>query len=157
MEKKIFMPFVLFLGIAFIIFIDITVYKAETIIKTLENFRGWIFIIGNIILVHNSIWTAIRIKDISIDDSFLYISNLLGKEIKVPLSNIVRAEQTCLMRVFNEFVLITLDVESEFGKKIFFIPDGRKHIFLEPHPVVDELNRLVSSHKQKKRNEETGG
>ncbi len=157
LHTKIIVPSVLFTGLAFLLIIDISVYEAENIIRASEGAGGCMFIIFAVILVH-SILRAARIKDISIDDTFLYVSNLLGKEIKVPFSNIVRAEQTYLMRAFNvKFVLIILDVQSEFGKKIFFIPDARKHIFLEPHPIVEELNGLILCHKQKMMENNTEG
>ncbi len=91
---------------------------------------------------------AWRPKIVSTDGSFLYVSDR-RKEIRIPLSDIVRVRQAFFMRWKPQHVMITLIRPSKFGKKIIFFPEGVAHDILETHPIVDELNRLVHSHKQK--------
>lgn len=84
-------------------------------------------------------WGGIRLKIVSVDNEFLYVSNYL-KEIAIPLSNIKDVTQN----VFNsQNVTIHLTAPCEFGKKIVFLPPPRFFSFFSQHPVVDELLRLA--------------
>ncbi len=89
-------------------------------------------------------------KIVSVSGKFLYISDR-RKEIQIPLSHIARVRQTFFMRWKPEHVVIKLSHPSEFGKKIIFFPEGIAHDIFETHPIVDRLNRLIHSHKQKMR------
>ena len=93
-------------------------------------------------------------KRVDVDDIFLYVSDN-ETEIAIPISEIVQARQTVIMRLMHDHVMIILDSPSEFGQKIIFFPKKRFPDLSEPHPIVDELNRLVHSHKQKMRENST--
>lgn len=98
-------------------------------------------------------------KIVSVDSSFLYVSDY-RREILIPLSDIDRVRQTFFMKDWGggvQQVTIILRHPSEFGRKIIFFPeDGLVYdIIFETHPIVDQLNRLIHSHKQKMRENST--
>ena len=87
-------------------------------------------------------------KAVGTDDAFLYVSDN-ETEIRIPISKIVQVRQTVVMRLMYDHVVIILDSPSEFGQKIVFFPEKRFPDISEPHPAVDELNKLVHSYKQR--------
>ena len=86
-------------------------------------------------------WTNVSLKDVSVDENFLYVSNYL-KEIAIPLSDIYDVTENRWINFHP--VTIHLGSPSEFGHKIVFMPRTRFWIY-SPHPVVAELKRLASS------------
>jgi len=86
-----------------------------------------------------SVWDALRLKVISIDDRNIYILNYT-KEISIPLSEILNVTQNRWQR--GEHVTIHLQSQSEFGCKIRFLPKVRFFAFGQ-HPVVRELKALA--------------
>jgi hypothetical protein len=85
-------------------------------------------------------WIAFRLKQVSIDDRWLYVSNY-RTEIQIPFSGIDKVTQTFLTN--PKMVTIILSSPSAFGSKITFAPKVR---FLDPlrsHPVVDELRSHI--------------
>ena len=85
-------------------------------------------------------WTGIRLKDVSVDDRFLYVSNYL-KEIVLPLSEIRDVTENVWINTHP--VTIHLRSPSEFGDKIVFMPKTRVFAFFSSHPVVEELKHLA--------------
>lgn len=85
-------------------------------------------------------WTCVRLKRVSIDDQFLYVSNYL-QEIAIPFSFIGDVTQNPWMN--NQAVTIHLKFQTEFGDRIVFLPSFRFLAFVGPHPVVDKLKRLA--------------
>jgi hypothetical protein len=84
-------------------------------------------------------WLCIRLKNVSIDNEFLYVSNYL-KEITIPLSNIYFVTENRWVNIHP--VTIHLRSPSEFGDKITFMPKIRLFPFFGSHPVVKELKAL---------------
>jgi hypothetical protein len=85
-------------------------------------------------------WSCIRLKDVSVDDNFLYVSNYM-KEISIPLSDIHDVTENIWVNIHP--VTIHLKSPSEFGDKIIFMPKVRYFSFFSSHPVVGELKELA--------------
>lgn len=85
-------------------------------------------------------WTSIRLKEVSVDDNFLYVSNYL-KEVAIPLSDIYDVTENVWINIHP--VTIHLKSPSEFGDKIIFMPKTRVFAFFSSHPVVKELKLLA--------------
>ncbi len=83
-----------------------------------------------------------RMKDVSVDEDFLYASDYLT-EISIPLSEIDGVTQPAWGSNFQ--VTIHLKSPSAFGDKIIFIPANRVFSFYRPHPVVEELRELAAT------------
>lgn len=90
-------------------------------------------------------WSCIRLKEVSVDDNFLYVSNYL-KEVSIPLSEIYDVTENKWLNIHP--VTIHLKSPSEFGDKIIFMPKARFFAFFDlNHPVVNELKKLARSKK----------
>jgi hypothetical protein len=87
-------------------------------------------------------WSCIRLKAVSVDDNFLYVSNYL-KEISIPLSEIYDVTENVWIN--SHPVTIHLSSPSEFGDKIIFMPKTRFFALFSSHPVVKELKVLARS------------
>jgi hypothetical protein len=119
---------------------------------TLMMFRGgsedadtnakWIFLIGWASGCAFIYWSCIRLKEVSVDDNFLYVSNFI-KEISIPLSEIYDVTENVWLN--SHPVTIHLTSPSEFGDKIVFMPKTRFFAFFSSHPVVNELKELARS------------
>ena len=67
-------------------------------------------------------WTNLPLKKVEIEDDVLYVSNYL-KTIEVRLSNIVRAKELVGGGNLPRYrVKLELNIDTEFGKNIFFVP-----------------------------------
>ncbi len=146
MEQKFVLPVFIYGALGYLIFMDITFYDSESIISLSEDIQGWIFIICIFMCYHHA-YRCACLKRVSVDESFLYVSDYRKREIRIPLSDVLLVRQTYPMRVPPELIMITLSSPSKFGKKIFFIPKNESHSIFDPHSLVDGLNKLISSHK----------
>src|SRR5262245_44081726 len=134
--QKIIIPVIWFtgLGIGTLAVFD----QSEQTDKT----SPWIFLLFGLTSILFLYWGCIRLKVVSLDESFLYVSNYL-KEISIPLSEVAAVRENRWLN--GNLVTIHLKSPSEFGNKIIFM---RKVIFLllwRSHPVVSELERLARS------------
>lgn len=86
-------------------------------------------------------WGCTRLKVVSVDDNYLYISNYL-REARVPLSDIYNVTENRWVNIHP--VTIHLRQPSDFGAKIVFMPQAY-FSFFGSHPVVSELKELASS------------
>jgi hypothetical protein len=126
----------------------IPVWGFGTLTMFLGGFHGadappkWLFLFGWIIGSAFIYWSCIRLKEVSVDDDFLYVSNYL-KEISIPLSQISDVTENIWLNIHP--VTIHLKAPSEFGDKIVFMPKTRFFAFFSSHPVVAELKRLAGS------------
>ena len=89
-------------------------------------------------------FTLMRYMKVDIDDSFLYVSNFV-KEIQIPLSEI--RDVTEIVWIKGHPVTIHLKNDTEFGRKITFMPQVRALSFFSSHPVVSELKELAKIQK----------
>jgi len=93
-------------------------------------------------------WYCMRLKKVSIDDTYLYVSNYFN-EIPIPLSNIADVTENVWVNIHP--VTIHLNFSSEFGDQIVFMPKTRVFGFMSSHPVVAELRQaaMESAYGQK--------
>ena len=84
-------------------------------------------------------WSCIRLKEVSVNDRQLYVSNY-RKEITIPLTEISDVTENVWLNIHP--VTIHLSSPSEFGSKIVFMPTYRYFVFFGSHPVVDELKKI---------------
>jgi hypothetical protein len=104
--------------------------------------RGWpIVFVGWIVASGFVYWSCARLKRVSIDEQFLYVSNYFN-EIAIPFSDIGDVTQNPWMN--NQHVTIHFKVPTEFGGAIVFMPRFRFFPFVGPHPVVDRLKQLAN-------------
>ena len=85
-------------------------------------------------------WLCARLKKVSVDDRFLYVSNYI-KEIAVPLTEIYDVTENVWINIHP--VTIHLKFPSEFGDKIRFMPKTRFFAWFSSHPIVNELKELA--------------
>ena len=84
-------------------------------------------------------WSCVRLKAVSVDEHYLYVSNYL-KEIVIPLSEIEDVTENKWINIHP--VTVHLKSGSEFGQRIMFMPTVRFFGF-GSHPVVNELKELA--------------
>lgn len=87
------------------------------------------------------LWSSVRLKRVSVDENFLYVSNYL-KEVSIPLSDIYDVTENVWVNIHP--VTIHLKSPSAFGGKITFMPQA-KFTFFSSHPVVKELKEMARS------------
>lgn len=83
-----------------------------------------------------------RLKFVSVDENNLYVSRLI-RETAIPLSEV---EDVRLTTIGFIWVGVYFKTETDFGKKIFFMPMIVKEFlssFQRFHPVVEELKDLA--------------
>ena len=102
---------------------------------------GWsLFVLGWIIASGYLIWFARRLKFVSIDEDFLYVSQF-RKQIQIPLSQVQRVKENFWAR--PKLVTLILNHPSEFGTKIVFVPTPLAFAAFRSHPIVHEIERAV--------------
>jgi hypothetical protein len=85
-------------------------------------------------------WSCVRLKKVSIDDQFLYVSNYL-QEIAIPFSDIGDVTENIWLN--SNPVTIHFKLPTEFGEQIVFMPKFRWIPSLSSHPVVAKLKELA--------------
>ena len=102
---------------------------------------AWIlFTLGWLIASSYLIWFARRLKNVSIDGDFIYVSGF-RKQIQIPLAHIEGVKEN--FWASPKLITLTLNHPSEFGTKIVFVPDFLVFAALRSHPVVQEINTAV--------------
>ena len=102
---------------------------------------GWsLFVLGWIAASGYLIWFARRLKFVSIDDDFLYVSQA-RKQIQIPLTHIQHVKEN--FWASPKLITLTLNQPSEFGTKIVFVPTPLVFAALRSHPVVQEIESAV--------------
>ena len=101
----------------------------------------WIlFPLGWLIAASYLVWFARRLKNVSIDDDFIYVSGF-RKQIQIPLAHIEGVKEN--FWASPKLITLTLNHPSEFGTKIVFVPDFLVFAALRSHPVVQEIETAV--------------
>jgi hypothetical protein len=95
-----------------------------------------VWMLGSVLIYQ---W-CVRLKRVSIDDSFLYVSNYL-REVRVPLRDVVAVGEN--RWVNSHPVTITLRSVTEFGDRIVFMPKVRPFGLWSSHPVVAAIREAV--------------
>ena len=134
LTKIIFPVFCVFVGGIVILGMFLNEF-AEHVAPPWPLLFGWLIGTG---FIYRS---CIRLKAVSIDENFLYVSNYL-KEVSIPLSEIYDVTENRWLNIHP--VTIHLRSPSDFGDKIIFMPRVR-FSFLDSHPVVGELKKLARS------------
>ena len=83
---------------------------------------------------------SVRLKVVRMDDEALYVSNY-RKEIRVPFSEVESVGGWFTKRL----VTIHFRMETEFGRKVSFMPELRwfdLDVF-GPHPIIAELEDAI--------------
>lgn len=86
------------------------------------------------------LWYCTGLKKVNMDSKNLYVSNYF-KEIIIPLSEMSAVDENRWINIHP--VTIHLKSESEFGKKIVFMPSSRMFGFFSSHPIVSELRSFI--------------
>jgi len=87
-------------------------------------------------------WWCIPLKKVRVNGGNLYISNF-WKENVIPLNFIESVTENRWVNVHP--VTIHFRGDTEFGRKISFMPKSRVMFFWSSHPVVGELRRLAAA------------
>src|SRR5690242_7485092 len=99
---------------------------------------GWLFIVAWVAGTLSFWWWCIPLKKVRVNGDDLIISNF-RKEIVVPLNFVESVTENRWVNVHP--VTIHFRGETEFGRKISFMPKSRVMFFWSSHPVVGELRR----------------
>src|SRR5215204_3382615 len=86
-----------------------------------DNFK-WLFLFGWLTGSAFIYWSCVRLKEVSVDDDYLHVSNYL-KKARIPLSQIYDVTENVWLNLHP--VTIHLKSPSEFGDRIVFMPPGR--------------------------------
>lgn len=114
--------------------------------QTINAREAFIGIVGWVIFSAFIYFGCYRLKKVSVDDRFLYISNYL-KEVQVPLSEVADVTESSSSNIRP--VIIHLISSTEFGRKIIFMPKEWRFGFYSTHPVVNELKEMVESYHRR--------
>jgi hypothetical protein len=102
-------------------------------------------IVACIVLFPFFAWSYLRLKRVALTDDALHISNF-RREIVVPLRDVDRVRQNWFEM---HWIVIRLARESEFGRRIVFIPKREFRRFGWTHPLVDHLRDAVAAAKKR--------
>jgi len=91
------------------------------------------------VAIFSMYFTLMRYKKVSVDDEFLYVSNYL-KETEIPVSDIAGVTEIKWIR--TRPITIHLKNDSEFGRKIVFMPKFNGFRIFADNPIVAELKEL---------------
>ncbi|HUI13908.1 MAG TPA: hypothetical protein VL048_10625 [Xanthobacteraceae bacterium] len=89
-----------------------------------------------------TLWTCVPLKRLRTDGGNLYISNYLDK-IVVPAGLIDRVTENRWINIHP--VTIYFREDTEFGRKIVFMPKARFAFCWTSHPVVGEIETMARS------------
>ena len=107
---------------------------------------GWLlFVLGWLIASGYLVWFARRLKVVSIDADFVYVSQG-QKQIQIPLAHIATVRENFWAR--PKLITLRLNHTSEFGNQIVFVPTTLFFAAVRSHPIVQELQRAIMLHKQ---------
>ena len=95
-----------------------------------------VFILGTLFIYYY----CIRLKKVSIDKEYLYISNY-STEIKIPISEIEKITEDMFININP--IWIHFKNPIEFGNYIIFIPKIRLLLPFTSHPIVNELREKI--------------
>jgi hypothetical protein len=86
-------------------------------------------------------WACVRLKRVTLRDGDLLISNFRNSVV-VPIADVERVTENRWINIHP--VTLHLSRETEFGKKVVFMPKIRFWGFLSSHPVVQELREAAA-------------
>src|SRR5262249_43040289 len=80
------------------------------------------------------------LKTVRIDDKAFYVSNY-RKEIRIPFSDLDRIAENRI--ISTKPITIHFRRDTEFGRRIVFVPTLVLSSFLGGHPMADKLRELI--------------
>jgi hypothetical protein len=86
-------------------------------------------------------WYGLRLKHVSVDENFLYISNYAG-EIILPLTHIMGVKERILAPNMRPHI-IYLSEPSKYGRRIMFEPSFASYFSFEESQALIELSKIV--------------
>jgi len=95
-----------------------------------------VWVVGSILIY----FACASLKDVSIDEHSLYVSNYL-KEISIPLTDVSDVTENIWWNFHP--VTVHLRRRSVFGEKIIFMPERGLLWFGSSHPVVAQLKKVA--------------
>lgn len=101
----------------------------------------WFFLLGLILGSAFIYWGCIRLKQVSMDEEALYISNYL-KEDRILLRDIEDVRENRWINIHP--VTITFRRDTGFGRSIVFMPKARWFSIWGSHPVVGEIQSAIA-------------
>ncbi len=108
----------------------------------LENWGNVLLVVfAGVFVLYLGVYLNISLKEVFLDDQYLYISDF-NKEIRVSRSKIERVTEWNLNRSRQVWIYFT--EETEFGKKVVFMPTFQSGLFFAVHPIVEELKKKVN-------------
>jgi hypothetical protein len=100
----------------------------------------WLFLGATLLGAAFLYWFCMRLKQVEIDEKFLYVSNFF-REIQVPLRDI---EDVAENRWVNTRpITVEFRRDTDFGTQIIFMPKTRWWGFWRPHPAVAEIEAAM--------------
>jgi hypothetical protein len=102
----------------------------------------WVFLAAWTVGALSFWWWCIPLKQVRVAGGAVFVSNI-RKEIVVPVTFIESVTENRWINVHP--VTIHFRGETEFGRKISFMPKARVMFFWSSHPVVGELRRMVEA------------
>ena len=103
---------------------------------------GWLFLLAWTAGALSFWWWCIPLKKVRVNAGDLTVSNF-RKEMVVPLNFIENVTENRWVNLHP--VTIHFRGDTEFGRKISFMPKARVMFFWSSHPVVGELRRMVAA------------
>ncbi|HMA94677.1 MAG TPA: hypothetical protein VKP30_18430 [Polyangiaceae bacterium] len=87
----------------------------------------WMFLVATLVGSAFIYWGCVRLKRVALDGHRLYISNYL-KEVVVPLQELECVSENRLVNIHP--VTLSFRSETEFGRRVVFMPRVRLFAFL---------------------------
>jgi hypothetical protein len=100
----------------------------------------WVFLILTVVLSALILPKCAPLKEVSIDEQNLYVSNYFN-EIAIPFADVSDVTENIWWNFHP--VTVHLKRRSVFGDKIIFMPEQALLWFGGSHPVVSQLKRLA--------------
>jgi hypothetical protein len=102
----------------------------------------WAFLAAWIAGATSFWWWCFPLKRVRVGGGELYVSNF-RKEIVVPLGFVEGVTENRWINIHP--ITLHFRGDTEFGRKITFMPKSRLMFFWSSHPVVGELRRMVDA------------
>jgi len=106
-----------------------------------QNLGEYLFAVVWCMIALVACWYGLRLKHVSVDEKFLYVSNYVG-EIAMPLSNIMGVREKIIGPNIRP-VIIYLNEPSAYGRRIMFEPSFASHFSFKESQAFIELRRIV--------------
>jgi len=98
-----------------------------------------------IISIFVLISTSLELKDIEIDEHYMYVTDNRGT-IQIPFPMIKNVRES-LFAIQKNVIIVELKIETKFGSTIKFVPRYFLGFPILRHPVINKLKRLAKIEK----------